>query len=75
MFGARETNLYEVTYNTGSKDKTKTISCPKDEGKPSKGKALQKLDDPTMMMVPREDIQIKSIRKVKEDESGGMSYY
>jgi len=75
MFGAQETNLYEVTYTTGSKDKTGTISCPKSEGKPSKMKALEKLSDPSLMMVPREDIQVKSIRKVKEDESGGMSYY
>jgi len=74
MFGA-ESNLYEVTYTTGGADKTKTISCPKGEGKPSKSKALEKLADPQLMMVPREDIKVKSISKVKEDESGGMSYY
>jgi len=75
MFGAAETNLYEVTYTTGSGTKTGTISCPKDEGKPSKMKALEKLSDPTLMMVPREDIQVKKIQKVREDDGGNMVPY
>lgn len=75
MLGVPESNLYEVTYSLGGDSfQTRTISVPEREGRPGKGKALQLLDDPQLMMVPREDIRVKSITKVSEEEAGGFGY-
>jgi len=60
---------FEVEYSTGAGRKKQQIGA---DTKPSKMEALERLTDPSLMMVPPEDIEVFSIKEVAETNGSSI---
>lgn len=67
--------VWKITYRANGNEKQDTIKGEKRKGKPTQRQAKNAiLNKPKNMMVPRADVEIKSISKLRDIEDSPRTY-